>query len=338
MISVQAVVQKLTPFFAIIAPTAAAGSRSSQSGATKKRGAAESGESSGQSSESSSKKRKASELMQVEPSASPSASIAPPIPLAGEGSLPTQSIPPLSVLRQNSCALASQTVSTAEVREAPKEHGEAKRSDSGHPAALSAQSQHADPTLSAFKASLLKGFNGPEEPSQPTETQAVHPHNSDLLAQRNISIDSLGSQPRPVLGQLATIRSSSETQVSYQASHTSFTSGPSLSTDQVSLEVDLLPRSPLVDTSTPPPIPYDSYRSDQQRFTDFLGLDSGIDDAEVKGLNAVFRPMLTSKEEEAIKLQRDLDEAEWGDGTEVQVSQGLVSRILRPVAKLELCS
>lgn len=84
------------------------------------------------------------------------------------------------------------------------------------------------------------------------------------------------------------------------------------SIEQVEIEIDLLPRSPLIDTTTPQ-FTQILTQTQSTRIDAYPSL-TGLDFTDVgELLNCAFPPMQTAEEEAAERRRVEMDAEEWGD-------------------------
>lgn len=320
--SVQTVVQKLTPFFAIIAPSNPAASSQSISGSQigKKRGAKEIGEYSAGSAGPSANKRRATAAPRPELAESQAPVESQELPdSAGPPSTRSDakvSVTYMSVVQPSS---TNTSIPPGNLLQA----GETSKGKEEPPAETSSTSPSTEQPqyetgLASFKASLLQGYTTPTPQTQDSQTQGATPNVSSSLV---ASFPPTSSPAPPYSGGTRL----SDTQLSTQAPHTQPIPQSSSSTDLVSQEIDLLPRSPLVDTSFPPCLPARMSSLQQETLSSLIGLVFDGDEKQLEGLQVAFPPMRTAQEEQEDRRRRDMEEEEWKEGlgdqaTEVDVS------------------
>jgi hypothetical protein len=169
-----------------------------------------------------------------------------------------------------------------------------------------------DPAIEAMKADLLGKCRSPRSSQAPLLRQALSedlPHDPTIAATAGTPDNTL---PLHIVPDSLSDRYTGPTQISEPGSRTS---GSKKSVDQVALEIDLLPRSPLVDTATPvcSPRPAQSEVISLGAYPSLAGLDFQLDGPGRDLLLATFPPMLTREEEEAERVRQVMDAQDWGD-------------------------
>lgn len=262
--SVSAIIQKLTPFFLIIAPSTPAQPSQATVPADPK----------------TSKKRKAA----TDPTDTDSTE---EIPRKKRKEDEVQSASQLRPATQVEALTASRSTSTESANQA------------------SAQQARDEPSSPPSASTDLEAHAPPPKPASVSPAPITEPPTLPVTNEQDRSDES------PV--RLSPAEESASARLSREFEKPLLTRPTSIdsSVESVEAEIDLLPRSPLIDTTTP--LQSQVFTQTQVvrlgAYPSLMGLDFGDD-----VLSEAFPPMMTRRDEEAERLRRRIDQEEWEGG------------------------
>lgn len=254
-------------------------------------------------------KKKADPVIPVLPPPAPPQSAAPPEPVQSEQESSTGSSTGSAPIEARTASREGMTLSGTPPS-LPERRSKSSSPAAGTPTKL-AIPDSADPDVEALKAQLLRGSYTPEATQQ-----------SQIVSEMPMKGVTAPAHTAPLLDRPSPCRASPPPVPPAQS--TSLDSTHTTSIDRVEIEIDLLPRSPLVDTATPPfPLPTHTRSRTLGAFASLMGIDFRLDETEADNLNCAFPPMRTAEEEAAERHRKAMDDAEWKDeeaGIESDVS------------------